>query len=181
VRAPFAGLVLERVAEPGEVVAAGAPLLSLIDPSGLRVRFEVVQGEARALALRQEVEVELDGDVHRAALTALSPGLVGEGRLRQAEATLEAPPPSWLPGAFVRVAVALQQEETARRLPLTAIRTEAGVTRAFVVADARAQERLLTVLRRDGDGLLVAAGVEPGERVLTQPPPALRDGDEVTP
>jgi HlyD family secretion protein len=58
--APFTGVVLERHAEPGEFVAAGAPILTAADTSRVWLRAYVSQTDLGRIKLGQEVEVRTD-------------------------------------------------------------------------------------------------------------------------
>lgn len=58
VSAPFAGQVLLRVAEEGEWVAAGSPLVELVSDAEMEAWIEVPEGYASALA-SGEAEIEL--------------------------------------------------------------------------------------------------------------------------
>jgi HlyD family secretion protein len=58
--APFAGVVLEKHAEPGEFVAAGAPIVTIADTAHVWVRAYVNQTDLGRLRLGQPVEVRTD-------------------------------------------------------------------------------------------------------------------------
>jgi HlyD family secretion protein len=60
VRAPFAGTVATRTAEPGEVVNAGTPLLTLIDLSKVYLRGFVPEGQIGRVRTGQSARVYLD-------------------------------------------------------------------------------------------------------------------------
>jgi HlyD family secretion protein len=60
VRAPFAGRITIRHREPGETVAAGAPILSLTDPKDRWVRIYVRGDEVGRLALGQTATITAD-------------------------------------------------------------------------------------------------------------------------
>lgn len=64
--APFDGTVATRLAEPGEVVAAGTPLLTLVNLSQVYLRGYVPEGEIGRVQLGQEARVYLDSDPSRA-------------------------------------------------------------------------------------------------------------------
>lgn len=57
VRAPARGVVFERLAGPGTGLEPGAAVVALFDPSSLRVRVDVPQGEVHRLVSGQAVEV----------------------------------------------------------------------------------------------------------------------------
>ena len=58
VRAPIAGIVDVRAARPGEVVAAGQPIVTLVDPDDLWVRADVEESYID--------RIRLGDDAHRA-------------------------------------------------------------------------------------------------------------------
>lgn len=59
VRAPFTGTVALRYLDPGAAISPGTPVLRLITPGDLLVRFAVPPAAAEQLALGQPVEVEV--------------------------------------------------------------------------------------------------------------------------
>src|SRR5262245_37558496 len=60
VRAPFSGTVMTRSAEPGEVVMAGTPLVSLVDLEKVYLRGFVPEGRIGAAKSGQPARVYLD-------------------------------------------------------------------------------------------------------------------------
>ncbi|MEO1696524.1 MAG: HlyD family efflux transporter periplasmic adaptor subunit [Planctomycetota bacterium] len=60
VRAPRAGVVLERLASDGESLSPGAPVCSLYAPDALRVRVDVPQGDVERLSVGQRAEILTD-------------------------------------------------------------------------------------------------------------------------
>src|SRR6185503_3919067 len=60
-RAPFAGAVQQRTANMGEYVAAGAPVLTLVKLTPLRLRLDVPEREALNIRAGQEVAVRTEG------------------------------------------------------------------------------------------------------------------------
>jgi RND family efflux transporter MFP subunit len=61
VRAPAAGVVLQRLVAPGaELTAENATVATLYDPQSVRVRVDVPQGEIAKLTVGQPVRIEAD-------------------------------------------------------------------------------------------------------------------------
>jgi HlyD family secretion protein len=58
--APFSGTVATRTAEPGEVVAAGTPIITLVDLSQVYLRGFVPEGQIGRVKLGQPARVYLD-------------------------------------------------------------------------------------------------------------------------
>src|SRR5262249_1151250 len=64
VAAPFAGTVATRTAEPGEVVAAGTPIVTLVDLGQVYLRGFVPEGEIGRIRVGQPARVYLDSAPH---------------------------------------------------------------------------------------------------------------------
>ena len=62
VKAPFSGTVMTRAAEPGEVVAAGTPLITLLDLGTVYLRGFVPEGQIGKVKVGQAAQVYLDSD-----------------------------------------------------------------------------------------------------------------------
>jgi HlyD family secretion protein len=62
VTAPFNGTVVTRTAEPGEVVQAGTPIVTLLDLTKVYLRGFVPEGEIGKIKLGQSARVYLDSD-----------------------------------------------------------------------------------------------------------------------
>jgi HlyD family secretion protein len=61
VTAPVAGIVSETIRDPGEVVAAGAPVLTLLPDDGTKIRFFLPETLLPKLALGDTVHLACDG------------------------------------------------------------------------------------------------------------------------
>jgi HlyD family secretion protein len=62
VKAPFAGTVMTRTAEPGEVVQAGTPIVTLLDLRTVYLRGFVPEGEIGKIKIGQAARVYLDSN-----------------------------------------------------------------------------------------------------------------------
>jgi HlyD family secretion protein len=58
--APFDGTVITRAAEPGEVVTAGTPVVTIVDLSAVYLRGFVPEGEIGRVRIGQEARIYLD-------------------------------------------------------------------------------------------------------------------------
>ncbi len=62
IRAPFDGTVVTRTAEPGEVLAAGTPLITLLDLHKVYLRGYVPEGEIGKVKIHQPARIYLDSN-----------------------------------------------------------------------------------------------------------------------
>lgn len=182
VRAPFDGVVFERFVEIGQMAAPNGPLLRVVDPSELRIRFDVSQFDADKVALGRNVSVAFGGKMIRGQVVRSTPGFVGAGSARLVEARLaDVPEPPPLPGAVLPSLLETGEEEELVEVERSSTTTTAGISRAWVLEENRLVERLLSVARFEGDRLLVRRGLKDGEKLVKEPQPDFRLGEEVTP
>ncbi|GIK49819.1 MAG: glycoside hydrolase family 43 [Alphaproteobacteria bacterium] len=130
-RAPKAGRVLYRLAEAGELIAAGGPVLTVLDLSDVYMTIFLPTREAGALGVGAEARLVLDAaeeEVLPARVSFVSPEAQFTPRQVETKSEREA--------LMYRVRVRLSEEVLAQRIGT--IRT--GVTGvAYVQLDPRAQ------------------------------------------
>ncbi|MEM6795753.1 MAG: efflux RND transporter periplasmic adaptor subunit [Acidobacteriota bacterium] len=186
VRAPSAGHVGRRNAEPGMLVGAQSELFVL--GSLERLKIEAPLTEAMIARLRPGMTVEIRADSLssplRASLSRISPFLSGDSFSTLGEIDLDQQDGALRPGMFVTVDVLYGETETSTLIPASAAwedpRTGERVT--YVVDAATADggvpgpelgTRPLPVERRtlrilaEGRSTVGVEGVEPGEWVVT--------------
>lgn len=180
--APFDGLVTNRLLEPGNMAAPGTPLLTVETMDGLRLEVQVDAARARAIEVGDAVAVELDGQDEADTVTgrvvevarAIDPGthaFVVKIQLPAGTAVRT--------GTFARARFA-GGERNALVIPESALVRRGQLSLVFVVdAGRRARMRAITPGARAGDAVEVLAGIQPGERVVVNPPAPLVDGAEV--
>ena len=64
--APFAGTVITRAAEPGEVIQAGTPIVTLLDLAKVYLRGFVPEGDIGRVKIGQAAHVYLDSNITQA-------------------------------------------------------------------------------------------------------------------
>jgi HlyD family secretion protein len=62
IRAPFTGTVLTRTAEPGEVLAAGTPVVTMLNLEKIYLRGFIPEGDIARVKLGQSAHIFLDDD-----------------------------------------------------------------------------------------------------------------------
>jgi RND family efflux transporter MFP subunit len=172
ISAPFAGVVSELPVTLGDMAMPGRPLLTVYDPSQLRVTAPVAQsalppsldgaqlelpGGALVPARGITVLPQIDAATHSAQIRFPLPALAGV-----------------LPGTFVRVWLpsARVTPSAAPRLsmPLAAVVRRAELTVVYVVdAQGKPTLRQVRLGRSQGERVEVLSGLREGERIATNP------------
>jgi len=179
VRAPFAGRVISRRAEPGTLASPGLPLLEIESENGYRLEVAVPEAQLRAVRPGQSVTVLLGES--SSALTGrvdeIVPSVDPASRSFLVKISL-ATRPEIRSGQFGR-AVFTTGNRTALTIPAAAV-AEQGQLRNVLVADnSVAQLRLIRVgEERDGQ-VEVLSGLIAGDAVISPRPAGLADGQRV--
>jgi len=179
VRAPFAGRVISRRAEPGTLASPGLPLLEIESENGYRLEVAVPEAQLRAVRPGQSVTVLLGES--SSALTGrvdeIVPSVDPASRSFLVKISL-ATRPEIRSGQFGR-AVFTTGNRTALTIPAAAV-AEQGQLRNVLVADnSVAQLRLIRVgEERDGQ-VEVLSGLIAGDPVISPRPAGLADGQRV--
>ncbi len=152
VRAPFDGTIQARVANLGEFLSAGSPVVRLVKTSPLRLRLEVPERQAVELRAGQTVRFTVEGGTNRyqAALSRLSPALTEQSRVLIAEADVPNDG-SLRAGTFVRAEVIVDTTDREVAVPSEALVLFAGLEKVVLIRDGKAVERVVETGRR-GDG-----------------------------
>jgi membrane fusion protein (multidrug efflux system) len=184
VRAPFAGRVARRLADPGSMLPAGAPLFTLVDDTVLEFRASAPSGDwarVRPGAPAEVIADALPGRSFPGRLARVSP-LVDE-RTRSFEVVVEVPGrPELVGGLFARATVLARRIDGALVVPPAALLRSAASPQeaeAFVVVDGKARRASVGVGVETAEAVQVTRGLEAGARVVLDPPAALGDGSAV--
>jgi RND family efflux transporter MFP subunit len=183
VRAPFAGLVAERLVSVGDYVTSGTRIAVVVRVDQLRVVLTVPEQFISAVGVGQPVSFEVDAYPGRqfvGHVRYVSPALESNQRALTVEAVVPNPSRELKPGLFATARVELPSRTPALLVPSESVRTSSGTSRVFVVADHRAQERIVT-LGQTVEGLIeITTGVAAGEHVATRNVAQLVDGVPVS-
>lgn len=174
--APFAGLVTRVPAGIGAIVGPGVPLFHVEDIRVLKLNATLSEGDARLVAVGDEIVV----DGHRGKVTAVLPSL--DPQTRRVPMVAEIPNDGDAPllaRAFVRATIATPREVSVLRLPGTARRP--GSQDEIVVIEGGAARIRHVVLDTAPDGaLFVREGLAPTDVVVAAPSGEMVDGQPVT-
>ncbi|MCR9124522.1 MAG: efflux transporter periplasmic adaptor subunit [Rhodobacteraceae bacterium] len=188
IRADFDGMLGEVTLVEGRLVSLNEKIAALIDPDALEVAFRVsTQQYARLL--------DADGALIPAPVTVTlegaGAGLITSGRIARGSASTGSGQTGRLifagldraagfkPGDFVTVSVQEPELSEVARLPATAL--GAGPTVLALGADDRLEALPVTLLRRQGDDVLVRGAGLNGREVVTGRTPLLGAGIKVRP
>jgi RND family efflux transporter MFP subunit len=186
VRAPFDGLVTERLTDPGNLAAPGVPLLRIESGGARQVVVRVDEARAPYVHLGDRVGVLIDAAAGHAADDEGLEGVVAEvaravGADQRTFTVKVSLPPTVTArtGSFARV-VFRGAPRRALVVPAHAIQRHGQVLSVYVVQDGVARLRLIRVGASSAGGVEVLAGLDAGESIVVSPLTRLADGASVT-
>ena len=109
----------------------------------------------------------------------MSPAVDVANRTVALEAEVPNPQRLLKPGLFARGAVEVRKDAGATFVPEAAVSYFVGITKVFVVAGGKAQERAVRVGGKQDGAVEILEGVKPGEQVATSSLAQLFDGAPV--
>ena len=182
IRAPFTGVVTERLINPGKHLRPGDEVFSVADFDPLIARIYLPEKDVLTLEQGRRVRLSLAAD----------PSISFDGRIRQispvvdtatgtVKVTIEAgnPPPTVRPGAFVSVDIVRERHEAAILLPRRSVIRELRAAHVFVTDGETAEKRAVSLGIEEGDVIEVVEGVVAGESVIVAGQGGLKPGAKV--
>jgi len=170
VRAPFAGIVSERLVEPGESVTMGQPLLRVFNPAQLRIQVQVPQRVADVLRQNPEAEIRLDDGVTLLAeQVVVYPSADARAHSVTVRVLLPKTEKALKPGQVAKVVFAITAGTDALWLPESAIWRRGELSGVYVVTDKSLLLRQLRLGETRAGYVEVLSGVSAGERIAADP------------
>jgi HlyD family secretion protein len=191
--APVSGTVLKVIQESETIVQPGTAILEIGDARDLEIVVDVLSTDAVEIAAGAEVAVErwggpgaLRGRVRRvepAAFTKVSTLGVEEQRVNVI-VDITSPAGQWagLGDAYqVDARITVFSQDDATIVPAGALFRRGDAWTVYILANGRAEERPVVVLRRSGRWAAISSGLKTGERVIVYPSDRIRPGVRATP
>ena len=181
--APIAGLVSQRLVQPGERVSVDAKLLEIVDLSRLELEAAIAPEDVAALSIGRPATLRIDG--MSAPVTArvarINPSAQSGSRAVMAYLAVDAHP-ALRQGLFAKGSIATANKQVLA-LPLSAVRMDQAQPYVLqVLADKAVQKPVQLGLRGEVSGqpwVEIAAGLSDGAQVLGGSVGAVRDGTAV--
>jgi HlyD family secretion protein len=168
----------------GDRAWPGAAIAELPDLSTLQITARVDEVERGRIQVGQPLTIRMDaipdreftGRILQISTTASTDFSAGWPFPRDFTATfgIDQQDPRLRPGMQANLRIATDIVHGGTIIPSQALFRDAGQTVAYVLKGRKFSERPLEVARRSGDQLLIARGLEPGERVALQDPTTAR-------
>ena len=196
IRAPFAGVVTAKNAQPGEMISTMSAggftrtgICTIVDMSSLEIEVDVNESFINRIQPKQPVEATLDAytDVRfPGKVIAIIPTADRQKATVKVRVGFDQLDGRILPDMGVKVAFRAAESAAAAPaggsviVPKAAIQNSGDRDLVWVVRESRVERRAVTVAQTSGDESTIAAGLSGGEKVVVSPPPGLADGTRIS-
>jgi RND family efflux transporter MFP subunit len=191
IRAPIAGRTGTLAVKAGNLVPSaggGAPLVTINSMNPILVAFSIPERqleEIRRYQNEKDMRIEILPDrsgpsVAQGKLVFIDNAVAPQTGTVLLKTSVENPQDILWPGQFANVRIVLKIEPNAVVVPEAAV--QPGQEGPFVyLIDKESKVRVtpVKVARQIGDDVVIASGVDPGNRVITEIPQALQEGATV--
>jgi membrane fusion protein (multidrug efflux system) len=182
VRAPFSGLVAERLVSTGDYVTRGMKVAQVVRITPLRIELTVPEQFVADVKVGQPVSFSVDafsGRTFEGKVGFVSPSLRADQRALTVEAVVPNSNGELKPGMFATALIQQPKKVQAVLVPSKAVRVVAGTSRVFVIAGDHVEERIVTTGQTVDPLVEITTGLKSGERVATENVTQLVDGAKV--
>jgi HlyD family secretion protein len=195
IRAPFAGVVTERYAHPGEMISPQAVggftqtgICKLVDMQSLEIDVDVNEAYIQRVHEGQKVEAVLDaypGGTMPAHVISVVPTANEQKATVKVRIGFDRLDPRILPQMGVQVsfvsaaAVAPPVAGGGIRIPTEALHGESGRQFVYLAEDGRVRLRSLVARPMRNGQAIVLSGLDGGERLIVSADAPLHEGEEI--
>jgi HlyD family secretion protein len=183
IRAPFAGIVTSKNAQPGEMISplsvggfTRTGICTLVDMASLEIEVEVSESYINRVQPGQPVEAVLnaypDWKVQSKVIAIIPTADRGKATVK-VRVGFEKLDPKILPDMGVNVAFQRSGEKSttaqaAITIPKSAVRQNGGRDVVWLVREGRLERRAVTVSNTQGDQVTISAGLNGGEKIVIE-------------
>ncbi len=179
ITAPFDGVITRKHADVGDLSAPGKTLLEMEAPGELRLEADVSEAAMARVVQGEKMMVNIPAATAQLEATVSEIAPAADAGSRTVLVKLDLPKVSGIrSGQFGRVFVPVADVE-ALRVPAESVIHRGQLEILFVVADQKAQMRLVKTGKKIGTQVEVVSGLMPGETYVADGAAALTDGQAV--
>jgi HlyD family secretion protein len=192
VRSPINGVITDRPLYPGEMAAAGTPLLTVMDISTVTARAHIPQQSAALLKSGDKATITVPGmdQPMTGKVSLVSPALDTNSTTVEVWVQIKNPGEKLKPGTSVQLSMVARSLPGALAVPAAALLTAPdGITSVMVegtcsdsknASDRCALQKQVKTGIRDGDRVQIVEGLQEGDKVVASGAYGLPDKSRIT-
>lgn len=171
-RAPFAGVILERPVDPGQTVGLDSVIYRLADLSSPEISVEVDEVYAAEIRPGMDATMAMPGQQRplKAKVLHVEPRVDPATGARAVRLGLTGGAVDAPSGLTVTVNLLIERRNDAISVPRSALLSSGTTTKVRIVGtDNVVTERRVTIIDWPTDSVIVTQGLQPGTRILADP------------
>jgi HlyD family secretion protein len=192
IKSPIHGVVTERPLYPGEMAAAGTPLITVMDISSVVAKTHIPQPSAALLKVGDAATIQVPGmeQPFTGKVTIVSPALDPNSTTVEVWVQAKNPGERLKPGTSVGVSMIARSVPDALAVPAAALLTaQDGTTSVMVVGTCEkgkkpseqcAHQKPVKTGIREEDRIQIVEGVQAGDRIVATGAYGLPDNSKIT-
>jgi RND family efflux transporter MFP subunit len=165
IEAPFSGTVVERLVEPGTIVAPGSAIISLYNPAQLQVQAAVREHQAAHMQVGDKLKVYVSATdlAQYATISEIVP--VADSNARNFMVKLDMGlMPAVIPGMYAQIEYSLEQR-SAITIPSFLVKQYGQLDMVEVVEEGQLSRRYIRLGDKLGDKVEVISGLAEGDKL----------------
>ncbi len=174
VRAPFDGVITQKIADLGDLATPGRPLVRLEDPKRYRLEVAVPETLSRFVGIGAAIPVRIQDEAHEAYVAEIAPSTDPNSRTLLVK--LDLPDTADVKtGQFGR-AIVPTGRTSVLQVPRSAVVKRGQLELVFVVRESQAKMRLVKTGKHVGERVEIVSGIDSGETIVIRGAKTLVDG-----
>ena len=167
IKASFSARVVDRFAEPGDLASPGIKLLTLYDPTSLRIDANIRESLALTLKIGQPLETFIPAmnKTIYATIEEIVPAADPGARSFLIKAKIEHNG-ELLPGMYARIRIPAGKAEQLL-IPVDYVKQMGQLDVVWVLENNMAVRRFIRIGQNTGDNILVISGLSEGEELVS--------------
>ncbi|MGB3637961.1 MAG: efflux RND transporter periplasmic adaptor subunit [Rivularia sp. (in: cyanobacteria)] len=183
ISSPIAGIVQERMVDPGVVVQPSMGILKIGDYERIRLRANVSQRDAAKIKVGTPIVAKVPGSNVKeitGQVTSIFPQTNSNTRTVTIEAVVNNPGNQLLSGQFLEMQIITERQTNALSVPQSALTQFKDKTAVWVVDEETAKRKIVTTGLVSGEQIEITNGLQPGDMVITSGHSRLMENQKVS-
>jgi HlyD family secretion protein len=184
IRSPISGVITDRPLYPGEMAAAGTPLLTIMDISQVVARAHIPQTEAVLLKRGDNATLSAPGldQPIPGKVVLVSPALDPNSTTVEIWVQCKNPKELLRPGTSAQITMVARTVPDALAIPAAALLTAQDGTTSVMMAgnDGKAHQQIIRTGFHDGDKVQILEGLQAGQKIVGNGAYGLPDNSKIT-
>lgn len=184
IRSPIQGVITDRPLYPGEMAAAGTPLLTIMDISQVVARAHIPQTEAVMLKRGDDATLSAPGldEPIPGKVVLVSPALDPNSTTVEIWVQCRNPNEALRPGTSAEITMVARTVKDALAIPAASLLTTPDGTTSVMAAgtDGKAHQQTVKTGFHDGDKVQIVEGLQAGQKIVGNGAYGLPDNSKIT-